>query len=157
MVKYSEPWPATSFYFSIFLPFFFLFLSIAFKAFDRFLRFPIRIRGPESREKENMGFSKEDKSRRVLRGVKTLFFLITMVVSFLLFSAPVLVVIADTLLPCAIISASLSPSSLSRETLFFNLSNYDFRYSIIDVPLISIVRSAVILCECFLSNSWWAF
>ncbi|XP_034702834.1 uncharacterized protein LOC117927460 [Vitis riparia] len=93
-----------------------------------------------------MGFSKEDKSRRVLRGFKTLFFLITMVVSFLLFSAPVLVVIADTLLPCALISASLSPSSLSLETLYSNLSNYDFRYSIIDVPLTSIVRSAVILC-----------
>lgn len=69
-----------------------------------------------------------------------------MVVSFLLFSAPVLVVIADTLLPCALISASLSPSSLSLETLYSNLSNYDFRYSIIDVPLTSIVRSAVILC-----------
>lgn len=104
-----------------------------------------------------MGFSKEDKSRRVLRGFKTLFFLITMVVSFLLFSAPVLVVIADTLLPCALISPSISPSSVSLQNLYSHFSNYDFRNSIIDVPLISIVRSAVILCERFLSNSWWVY
>lgn len=136
------------------------FLSIAFKAFQGFLRFSPYVRSfvlAASERKENMGFSKEDKSRRVLRGFKTLFFLITMVVSFLLFSAPVLVVIADTLLPCALISSSLSVPSLSFETLSSNLSDYDFRHSIIDVPLISIVRSAVILCESFRSNSWWVF
>ncbi|KAL5568558.1 hypothetical protein UlMin_025133 [Ulmus minor] len=98
-----------------------------------------------------MGFSKEEKSRRVLRVVKTLFFLITMLVSLLLFSAPVLLVIADTLLPSAILSASLSPppsssSPFSLETLSFHFRNYDFRYSLIDIPLISIIRSAVIIC-----------
>ncbi|KAJ4720058.1 Alpha/beta hydrolase related protein [Melia azedarach] len=91
-------------------------------------------------------FSKEEKSRMVLRGLKTLFFLITMLVSLLLFSAPLLLVIADTLLPSALLSASLSPSSLSIETLSSHFSNYDFRYSLIDIPLISIVRSAVIIC-----------
>ncbi|KAH7537552.1 hypothetical protein FEM48_Zijuj03G0105100 [Ziziphus jujuba var. spinosa] len=102
-----------------------------------------------------MGFSKEEKSRRLWRGLKTLFFLITMLISLLLFSAPVLLAIADTLLPSALLSASLSQphqySSSSAtpflfETFSFHLQNYDFRYSLIDIPIISILRSAVIIC-----------
>ncbi|XP_018626675.1 uncharacterized protein [Nicotiana tomentosiformis] len=92
-----------------------------------------------------MGF-KEDRRTRVLRWIKTLFFLISMLISLLLFSAPILLVIADTLLPSALLSASLSPSSLSIQTLSSHLSNYDFRYSLVDIPLISIIRSALILC-----------
>ncbi|OWM69957.1 uncharacterized protein LOC116195920 [Punica granatum] len=91
-------------------------------------------------------FSKEEKSRKLLRGVKTVFFLVTMLISLLLFSAPILLVIADTLLPSALLSASLSPASVSLQTLSSHFSNYDFRYSLIDIPIISIVRSAVIIC-----------
>lgn len=95
-----------------------------------------------------MGFLlKEEKSKKVLRGVKTVFFLITMLISLLLFSAPILLVIADTLLPSALLSAS-SSASLSLETLSSHFSNYDFRYSLVDIPLISIIRSAVIFCKC---------
>ncbi|PSS34476.1 Regulatory protein [Actinidia chinensis var. chinensis] len=91
-----------------------------------------------------MGFSKEGKPRRL---VKTLFFLLTMFISLLLFSAPVLLVIADALLPTALLSASLSPDSpLSLQTVSSHLRNYDFRFSLIDIPLISLIRSAVILC-----------
>ncbi|KAL5734345.1 hypothetical protein ACOSP7_032206 [Xanthoceras sorbifolium] len=87
-------------------------------------------------------FSKEEKSsKRILRVLKTVFFLITMLVSFLVFSAPVLLVVADTLLPSALLSASLSLNTLSS-----HFSNYDFRYSLIDIPIISIIRSAVIIC-----------
>ncbi|KAI5670502.1 hypothetical protein M9H77_10866 [Catharanthus roseus] len=95
-----------------------------------------------------MGFSsKEEKSKKLVRWIKTLFFLITMLISLLLFSAPILLVIADALLPSALLSASLSPSSsFSLQTLSSHLTNYDFRYSLIDIPLISIIRSAVILC-----------
>ncbi|KAI9156986.1 hypothetical protein LWI28_015128 [Acer negundo] len=92
-------------------------------------------------------FSKEEKSsKRALRVLKTVFFLMTLLVSFLLFSAPVLLVVADTLLPSALLSASLPSSSLSLQTLSSYFSNYDFRYSLIDIPLISIIRSAVIIC-----------
>ncbi|MBA0601156.1 hypothetical protein Gorai_004342, partial [Gossypium raimondii] len=91
-----------------------------------------------------MGFSKEEKSRRILRGFKTVFFLVTMVISFLVFSAPVFLVIADTILPSALLSASLSPPSL--QTLYSHFTNYDFRNSLIDIPLISIIRSAIIIC-----------
>ncbi|XP_057788734.1 uncharacterized protein LOC131005710 isoform X2 [Salvia miltiorrhiza] len=98
-----------------------------------------------------MGFSKDEKTYgkaalAVPRWIKTLFFLITMLLSLLLFSAPVLLVVADALLPSAFLSAAMSPSSLNLQTLSSHLSNYDFRYSLIDIPLVSIVRSAVILC-----------
>ncbi|KAJ8540467.1 hypothetical protein K7X08_030386 [Anisodus acutangulus] len=93
-----------------------------------------------------MGFLKEDKKTRVLRWVKTLFFLISMLISLLLFSAPILLVIADTIIPSLLLSATISPSSLSVQALSSHLSNYDFRYSLIDIPLISFVRSVVILC-----------
>ncbi|XP_022156883.1 uncharacterized protein LOC111023719 [Momordica charantia] len=93
-----------------------------------------------------MGFSKEEKSKTLLRGLKTLFFLITMLISLLLFSAPVLLVIADALLPSALLSASLYPYSLSLKSLPSHLSHYDFRSSLIDIPLISLLRSAIIIC-----------
>lgn len=96
---------------------------------------------------KQMGVFKEERSKRVLRGVKTLFFLITMFISLLWFSAPILLVIADTLLPSALLSASISPSPLSLQTISSYLIDYDFRVSLIDIPLISIVRSAVILCK----------
>ncbi|XP_065872306.1 uncharacterized protein [Euphorbia lathyris] len=89
-----------------------------------------------------MGLSKEEKSVRVLRVFKTLFFLITLLISFLLFSAPILVAIADTLLPISL----LSSFSFSFQSLSSHFTNYDFRHSLIDIPLISITRSAVIIC-----------
>lgn len=92
-------------------------------------------------------FSKDEKSKIILlRGIKTFFFLIYMLFSFLLFSAPVLLVIADTLIPSAFLFASLAPTSFSLRTLYSHLQNYDFRYTLIDIPLISIIRSAIILC-----------
>ncbi|KAE8681230.1 Nuclear pore complex protein-related isoform 1 [Hibiscus syriacus] len=90
-----------------------------------------------------MGLSKEEKSRRIWRGFKTVFFLITMVISLLVFSAPVFFVIADTILPSALLSLSLS---LSFKTLSSHFNNYDLRYSLVDIPLVSIFRSAVIIC-----------
>ncbi|KAE9594321.1 hypothetical protein Lalb_Chr18g0052581 [Lupinus albus] len=85
-------------------------------------------------------FSKEEKSKRILRGVKTIFFLITMIISLVLFSAPILLVIADALVPSALLS------TLSLQTLSSHFHNYDFRYSLIDIPLISIIRSFIIFC-----------
>ncbi|KAG7999097.1 hypothetical protein I3843_01G289300 [Carya illinoinensis] len=93
-----------------------------------------------------MGFSKDEKSKRVLRGVKTLFFLISMLISLLLFSAPVLLVVADMVLPSALLSTFLSSAPLSFQTLSSHFQDYDFRYSLIDIPLISFIRSAIIIC-----------
>ncbi|KAI3799968.1 hypothetical protein L1987_35274 [Smallanthus sonchifolius] len=100
-----------------------------------------------------MGFLKDERSKRALRGFKTLFFLVTMIISFLFFSAPILLAVADALLPTALLSASLSapfpdpsPPFSFLQTLNSHLTNYDFRYSLIDIPIISIIRSAIILC-----------
>ncbi|XP_039053948.1 uncharacterized protein LOC120196139 isoform X2 [Hibiscus syriacus] len=93
-----------------------------------------------------MGFSKEEKSRRIWRVFMTMFFLITMAISFLVFSAPVFLVLADAILPSALLSASISPSYLSLNNLSSYFDNYDFRSSLIDIPIISIIRSAVIIC-----------
>ncbi|XP_076952408.1 uncharacterized protein LOC143626131 [Bidens hawaiensis] len=96
----------------------------------------------------------------LLRGVRTVFFLITMIISFLVFSAPILVAIADVLLPTALFSASVTSSSddnninknkqslllLLFRTVSFQLSSYDFRYSLVDIPIVSILRSGIILC-----------
>ncbi|KAL9226720.1 hypothetical protein vseg_002498 [Gypsophila vaccaria] len=98
---------------------------------------------------------KEDKSKRVIRGIKTVFFLITLLISFLFFSAPVLIALADTLLPSALLSASLNyhpnhPNVNNNNNNNVGFSNhfneYDFRTSLIDIPLISILRSIVIIC-----------
>ncbi|CAH2064020.1 unnamed protein product [Thlaspi arvense] len=102
--------------------------------------------------------SKEEisKTRRysssLWRGIKTIFVLFTMLLSFILFSAPIFLAVADAVLPSAILSSSssssdhhLSPSNFPA-TVSSHLSNYDFRYSLIDIPLISIIRSAIILC-----------
>ncbi|KAG7574310.1 hypothetical protein ISN44_As09g025050 [Arabidopsis suecica] len=94
-----------------------------------------------------MGFSKEEisKTRKLwsslLRGIKTIFVLFTMFLSFLLISAPIFLAVADALLPSALLHRFSSPANLSS-----HLTNYDFRHSLIDIPLISIIRSAVILC-----------
>ncbi|GMH15398.1 hypothetical protein Nepgr_017239 [Nepenthes gracilis] len=93
-----------------------------------------------------MKFSKDEKWNRFVRAIKTIFFLITLSFSFLVVSAPVFLAVADTLLPSALFSASLSPLFLSPQTISSHLNNYDFRYSLIDIPLISIIRSIVIIC-----------
>ncbi|KAL6545162.1 hypothetical protein OROHE_009827 [Orobanche hederae] len=102
-----------------------------------------------------MRFLKEEKTLKrpavvvivIPRWVKTLFFLITMLISLLLFSAPILLVIADAILPAAFMSAALSPTpSLDLVTISSHLNSYDFRYSLVDIPIVSVIRSAVILC-----------
>ncbi|CAN8279526.1 unnamed protein product [Cochlearia groenlandica] len=104
--------------------------------------------------------SKEEisKTRRytssLWRVIKTIFVLFTMFISFILFSAPIFLAVADAVLPSVILSSSSSSSSSLRRlspssfpaTVSSHLNNYDFRYSLIDIPLISIIRSAIILC-----------
>ncbi|KAI3888647.1 hypothetical protein MKW92_002105 [Papaver armeniacum] len=91
----------------------------------------------------------DQKFNRGLRAVKTLFFFVSMLISLLLFSAPVLLVLTDAILPSAILSLSLPSSqldSISSSLQNFSYSNYDFRSSFVDIPLLSIVRSFIILC-----------
>ncbi|CAH8361801.1 unnamed protein product [Eruca vesicaria subsp. sativa] len=97
-----------------------------------------------------IGKEEISKTRRytssLWRGVKTIFVLFTMFLSFILFSAPIFLSVADAVLPSIILSSFSSLLRLSPATVSSHLSNYDFRYSLIDIPLISIIRSAIILC-----------
>ncbi|XP_031472955.1 uncharacterized protein LOC116245632 [Nymphaea colorata] len=76
-----------------------------------------------------------ERLRRVLR---TAFFMVTMVASLLLFSATVVVAVADVVVP-----SSLLPV-FSGRNLRPQFARYGFRHSLIDVPLISVVRSLII-------------
>uniref|UniRef100_A0A7N0THW0 MENTAL domain-containing protein n=1 Tax=Kalanchoe fedtschenkoi TaxID=63787 RepID=A0A7N0THW0_KALFE len=88
----------------------------------------------------------EKQSMRALRAVKTLFFLVSMLISLLVFSAPVLLLIADALLPAALLSATFPPHSPLSLSLFSDrLASYQFHLSLIDIPLLSLARSAVII------------
>lgn len=93
-----------------------------------------------------VGLTRE-KPGRVLRGAKTIFFLLTMSFSLLLFSLPILLLLADALLPAALFSNTLSTTPLSDQ-----LRSYDFQHSLIDVPIISLVRSAAILLVYYLCD-----
>lgn len=91
-----------------------------------------------------MGLFKGKEYIKILRVLKTIFFMLSMLPSLLLFSAPVLLVVTDALIPSALLSTLLSP--LSLEILYSRLRNYDFRASVVDIPLISIARSVIIIC-----------
>ncbi|CAN6456219.1 unnamed protein product [Victoria cruziana] len=76
-----------------------------------------------------------ERLRRVLR---TAFFMVTMVASLLLFSATVIVAVADVVVP-----SSLLPV-FSGRNLRPQFVSYGFRHSLIDVPVISVIRSLII-------------
>ncbi|XP_078442595.1 uncharacterized protein LOC144712247 [Wolffia australiana] len=82
--------------------------------------------------------------QRIWRAIKTLFFLGAMMGSLLFFSAPLLVAVLDMLLPSAVLSALVGP--VSPFAIAGQLRNYDFRASLVDLPLLSIVRSLIIIC-----------
>ncbi|WOL07476.1 hypothetical protein Cni_G16217 [Canna indica] len=85
-----------------------------------------------------------------LRWAKTLFFLAAMLASLLLVCAPPLfVVVLDLLLPPALLSVS---SPISPWTFFVHLKGFDFSSSLIDLPMVSIVRSLLILCAFLLCD-----
>ncbi|KAG6466188.1 hypothetical protein ZIOFF_076011 [Zingiber officinale] len=85
---------------------------------------------------------------RPWRWVKTLFFLASMLVSLLLDCAPppLLVVVLDLLFPAALISAAAADSSLSAAAMSHQLRSFRFRSSLVDLPLVSALRSVLILC-----------
>ncbi|KAF8389044.1 hypothetical protein HHK36_025729 [Tetracentron sinense] len=80
---------------------------------------------------------------RIRRCIRTVFFMLTMVASLLVQSAPVLVALGDILVPCVLISSFMSVRCHSFKE---NLQRYDFRSSLTDIPLVSIFRSLVITC-----------
>ncbi|XP_004235721.2 uncharacterized protein [Solanum lycopersicum] len=88
----------------------------------------------------SMGKGGLEKLRRCLR---TIYFMVVMLVSLLMLSAPVMVVIGDVLLPSVLISSFTCVRCYSFKE---HLQRYDFRTSLMDIPLVSILRSLIISC-----------
>ncbi|KAK3219614.1 hypothetical protein Dsin_013584 [Dipteronia sinensis] len=81
-----------------------------------------------------------EKTRRIVR---TVFFMVTMVVSLMVSSLPVLVAVGDVLVPCVLIS---SFSCVRCYGFKEHLHRYHFKSSLTDIPLVSVIRSLIITC-----------
>lgn len=82
-----------------------------------------------------------DKLRRCVR---TVYFMVAMLVSLLVSSLPVLVALGDVLVPCVLISSFTCVRCYGFEE---HLHRYAFKSSLTDIPLVSIVRSLIITCK----------
>ncbi|KAJ4718254.1 Alpha/beta hydrolase-like [Melia azedarach] len=81
-----------------------------------------------------------DKARRIVR---TVFFMVAMLASLLVSSLPVLVAVADILVTCVLISSFTCVSCYGFKE---HLRRYEFKRSLTDIPLVSIIRSLIITC-----------
>ncbi|OAY36799.1 uncharacterized protein LOC110626499 [Manihot esculenta] len=80
---------------------------------------------------------------KVKRCVRTVIFMVAMVASLLVSSMPVLVAIGDVLVQCVLVS---SFTCLSCYGVKEHLHRYAFKSSLTDIPLVSVVRSLIIIC-----------
>ncbi|XP_073273413.1 uncharacterized protein [Primulina huaijiensis] len=80
---------------------------------------------------------------KLRRCVRTVYFVVAMLASLLVVSLPVVVAISDAVLPCLLISSFTCVRCYGfRE----HLQRYSFKSSLIDIPLVSIIRSIIITC-----------
>lgn len=70
-------------------------------------------------------------------------FMVAMMASLLVSSMPVLVAIGDVLVPCLLVT---SFSCLTCHGLKEHLHRYAFKSSLTDIPLVSVIRSVIIIC-----------
>ncbi|KAM1714558.1 hypothetical protein ACFX12_025144 [Malus domestica] len=80
---------------------------------------------------------------KVRRCVRTVFFMVAMVASLLVSSLPVLVAIGDMLVPCVLISSFTCIRCYGFKE---HLHRYAFKSSLTDIPLVSFIRSLIIIC-----------
>ncbi|KAJ3685283.1 hypothetical protein LUZ61_014447 [Rhynchospora tenuis] len=85
---------------------------------------------------------------KLRRGVRTVFFMLTMLASLLVASAPALVALGDIAVSVALASRLTSAGRHVSTGLGLrgHLREYGFRSSLLDIPLVSIVRSLIITC-----------
>jgi hypothetical protein len=81
---------------------------------------------------------------RARRGVKTAWFMVAMVASLLMASAPALVAAGDV---AVALWLEVRLGCLRCHGLRGHLERYGFRSSLVDIPLVSIARSVVITCK----------
>lgn len=77
------------------------------------------------------------------RCLKTVFFMVAMLVSLLVSSLPVLVSIVDVFVPTFLLS---SFTCLTCYTFNDHLTRYSFKTSLTDIPLVSLLRSFLVIC-----------
>lgn len=77
----------------------------------------------------------------VRRGIRTVFFMVIMLGSLLVVSAPIFVAILDIIVPSVLLRVFKSCHGLKADW-----NTYSFRSSLVDIPLISLIRSIIIIC-----------
>lgn len=80
---------------------------------------------------------------KMRRFVRTIFFMVAMLVSLLISSLPVLVAVMDVVVPCVLISSFTCVRCYSFKE---HLRRYAFKSSLTDIPLVSVIRSLIIIC-----------
>lgn len=85
---------------------------------------------------------------RLRRCLRTLFFMLAMMASLLVQCLPLLVAIGDVLVPCALVSSFTCVRCYGFKQ---HLKRYAFKSSLIDIPLVSVLRSLLITCMSLLS------
>ncbi|XAR50587.1 Lipid-phosphate phosphatase [Bertholletia excelsa] len=80
---------------------------------------------------------------KIRRCVRTLYFMVAMVASLVVQSLPLLVAIVDVLVPCVLISSFTCVTCYSFKQ---HLRRYAFKSSLMDIPLVSVIRSLIITC-----------
>ncbi|KAJ0985642.1 hypothetical protein J5N97_003998 [Dioscorea zingiberensis] len=86
---------------------------------------------------------------RIRRGFRTVFFMLIMVASLLVLSAPLLLGVGDVLVSLALASRYACATCYGLRE---HLRRYEFRSSLMDIPLVSIIRSLIITCAYFLCD-----
>ncbi|KAK7271153.1 hypothetical protein RJT34_26809 [Clitoria ternatea] len=80
---------------------------------------------------------------KLRRFVRTVFFVAALVTSLLVTSLPVLVAVLDVLVPCVLISSFTCVRCCGFKE---HLRRYAFKSSLTDIPLVSVIRSFIIIC-----------
>ncbi|XP_026389786.1 uncharacterized protein LOC113284515 isoform X1 [Papaver somniferum] len=97
-----------------------------------------------------MGGGGKGPLEKIKRCLWTVVFMLTMVASLLVLSAPVLIGIGDILVPCILIP---SFTCVRCHSFREHLQRYGFRTSLMDLPIVSLLRSFIITCVYTLCDS----
>lgn len=88
-----------------------------------------------------MGSGGKGMLEKVKRFVKIIYFMVAMLASLLVLSAPLIVAIGDVLVPSVLISTFTCIRCYSFKE---HLQRYSFRSTLMDIPLVSVMRFFII-------------
>jgi len=89
---------------------------------------------------------------KLRRFARTVFFVAALVASLLVTSLPVLVAVVDVLVPCVLISSFTCVKCYGFKE---HLRRYAFKSSLTDIPLVSVIRSFIIICTIRYSSPFY--